>query len=463
MKKDNFNLTKEELRKQKRKSEQRKAFAVLAGVLIGFIIVVGAASFGVYSALKAYNAKKQPPAPEVVEEPVVLDEPEEIKTPEPEPEPEPEIEVSGNSLSDNDIEEELTDEKKLEILDAEIDRYISALTTEQKVAGLFFVTTEQLCNEKDLTVGGSSLDAALRDYPVGGILLTENNFEDKDKLKDLTFSIKSMSPNEIFIGVAETGGENGPFVVKGLEEVEYDDQAAIGESADNSTAYTAGIDMGSRLNEYGFNVEIGPLTDVAGDGSYTASRSFGSDSENVRGMVRNMVRGLEDKSINVCPYFFPGYSDIKSDPAGTRPVSSRSADDIKEKEYPMYRDCINSGVQFVMVSQIAYKSVTNDDTPACFSDKFINDMLRTDLEYDGIVMTDYLNTKSLVMHYKHADMAVMAVKAGADMLFCPGDFKKAYNGVLDAVKSGDISEERIDESLRRIYRVKYKNLVDYGV
>ena len=113
-----------------------------------------------------------------------------------------------------------------------------------------------------------------------------------------------------------------------------------------------------------------------------------------------------------------------------------------------------------MVSQIAYSSITGD-VPACLSSEVVTDMLRGELEYEGIIMTDYMDTRSLIMHYKHADAAVMAVQAGADMLFCSGDFKKAYNGILDAVEKGEITEERIDESLYRIYRVKYRDRIDY--
>ena len=114
-----------------------------------------------------------------------------------------------------------------------------------------------------------------------------------------------------------------------------------------------------------------------------------------------------------------------------------------------------------MVSQIAYKPITVD-VPACLSSEVVTDMLRNDLEYDGIIMTDYMNTNSLIQHYKHADAAVMAIEAGCDMLVSPGNFQKAYNGILDAVNSGKITEERIDESIRRIYRVKYKNAVNYN-
>ena len=119
------------------------------------------------------------------------------------------------------------------------------------------------------------------------------------------------------------------------------------------------------------------------------------------------------------------------------------------------KDVIRGGTDAIMVSQIAFKPIT-EDVPACLSSEVVTDMLRNELEYDGLIMTDYLSTTSLVQHYKHADIAVMAIEAGCDMLVSPGNFQKCYNGLLDAVKSGRITEERIDESLRRIYRFKLK-------
>lgn len=457
MKKDKYNLSKEELRRYNRRKAQQKAYALLVGVVVMVLVVLGGAGFGIYKLINK--------APK--EEPVVAEEPEPvIVTPEvvEEPEPEPVIEEEPETVSEDAIAEEpkeLTEEQKLAALDEMISTYISNMTLEQKVAGLFFVTPGQITNENNMTAAGSKMNETLNQYPVGGILLDEKNMDNEEQLKELIFNIKSFSSNDVFVAVQEYGGENSPFVKKGLTEAVISDPVTIGETKDNSGAYTSGIAIGNLLNQYGFDVVLGPIADIAySENGYTSDVSFGSDPEEVRGMVRNVIHGEVDQGVRVCVQYFPGYGDITSSPSGTRPVSKRSAEDIKQNEYPIFRDAISGGVDFIMVSQIAYTPITVD-VPACLSPEIVTDMLRSDLEYDGVIMTDYMNTNSLIQHYKHADAAVMAVKAGCDMLVSPGNFQKAYNGILDAVNSGEITEERIDESIRRIYRVKYKNAIDY--
>lgn len=456
MKKDKYNLSKEELRKLRRKKERTQAFGILAVVILAAVLILGGIGFGIYSFLHREPAAE----PEIVAEPepVLVEEPEPVIS-------DNEVEEPEETVSENEPAQEepgeLTEEDKAAILDEAIAGYLANMTLEQKVAGLFFITPEELTGTNDVTVGDSTLNAALNEYPVGGLLLTETNMESPEQLKEMIFNIKSFTSNEIFIGVAETGGEDSPLVASGLTEAVITGQHDIGEAGENSGAYTAGIAIGNLMNEYGINTVIGPLADVAiSEDGYTSGQSFGSDPVQVKDMVRNAVHGIDDQNVNVCVKFFPGYGDVTKSPESARPSSDRTKEDIVENDYPIYDDAIDGGADFVMVSQIAYKSITND-VPACLSSEVVTDMIRGELEYDGIVITDYMDTHSLIMHYKHADAAVMAVQAGADMLFCSGDFKKAYNGILNAVEKGEITEERIDESLYRIYRVKYKNLIDY--
>ena len=459
MKTSKYNFSKQELRKMRRKKETIQAFAIIGALLLVALLVIGGIGMGVYSILHKDTSSDG----EVVQG--TIDETEAEPEPEAAPEPEPEETLPAVSQDDTEetgpVDRELTEEEKLMILDETIAVYINDMTLEQKVAGLFFITPEELTGKKDITIGDSTLNSALAEYPVGGILLTQDNMESSEQLKDLIFNLKSVTGNELFIGVAETGGSDSPFIASGIKEAVITGQREIGAGGENSAAYTYGIAVGNLLNEYGFNTVIGPLADIAlKDNGYTAGDSFGDDPVRVKDMVRNAVRGVEDQNINTCVKFFPGYGDITGNPAGSRPTSSRSKEDIAEKDYPIYEDAIDGGADFIMVSQIAYSSITHD-VPACLSSAVVTDMLREELKYDGIVITDYLDTRSLVMHYKHADMAVMAIQAGGDMLFCSGDFKKAYNGILSAVEKGDLTEERIDESLYRIYRVKYRDLVDY--
>ena len=460
MKIDKYNLSKEELRKYNRKKAQRQAYMLLSGVVLIVLLLLVGIGVGIYNLCKPSKVQE----PELTDNTEVVIETPEIIEEEPEP-----VEEKIETVSEDAVEaepeeepEELTEEQKLAALDAVVDTYIANMTLEQKVAGLFFVTPGQIANDNSMTAVGSKMNEILNEYPVGGILLDENNMETETQLKDLVFNLKAFSTNNIFVGIQEYGGPESPFVKSGITEAVISGPKEVGDGNDNSGAYTSGIAIGTLLNSYGFDTVLGPVADISySEKGYTSDASFGSDPEEVRGMVRNAIHGEVDQGLHVCVQFFPGYGDVLSSPSGTRPVSSRTAEEIEKNEYPIYKDAINGGADFVMVSQIAYKSITTD-VPACLSSAVVTDMLRNDLGYDGIIMTDYMNTNSMIKHYKHADAAVMAIEAGCDMIVSPGNFQKAYNGILDAVNSGRISEERINESIRRIYRVKYEKTINYS-
>ena len=113
-----------------------------------------------------------------------------------------------------------------------------------------------------------------------------------------------------------------------------------------------------------------------------------------------------------------------------------------------------------MVSHVSAPNVVGDNTPCSLSEMVITNMLRGELGYNGIVITDAMNMGAITQYYAADEAAIMALKAGADMILMPEDFEKAYNGVLEAVQNGTIAEERINDSLKRIYRVKLRDRID---
>lgn len=128
-------------------------------------------------------------------------------------------------------------------------------------------------------------------------------------------------------------------------------------------------------------------------------------------------------------------------------------------EFSAYQAAIAAGSEFVMVGTISAPNVTGDNTPCCLSTTAVG-LLRNNLAYDGIIITGALNESSVTEYYTSADAAEKALRAGVDMIYMPEKFEEAYTGLLQAVQSGSLEESRIDESLMRIYRVKYKDRVD---
>ena len=157
---------------------------------------------------------------------------------------------------------------------------------------------------------------------------------------------------------------------------------------------------------------------------------------------------------------FPGQGDVDADTHPAMSTTSKTIEQLRETELKPFAAGIEAGAPMIMVADIAVPSITGDNTPASLSKDVITDILREEMGYNGVVITDALNMAAITEYYDSATAAVMALKAGADMVLMPEDFEAAYQGVLDAVKEGTISEARINDSLARIYKIKYKETVD---
>lgn len=358
---------------------------------------------------------------------------------------------------------------------------IDKMTLEQKVAQLFVVSPETLTGVDSVQYAGDMTYQALQDYPVGGIVFAKDNIDSSSQFGTMTDNLQSYSEEisglPLFLAAAEEGGSasvlgNNDNLDEYYENSYSDDgsdyssssansvhsgapsMSEIGRKDDSTNAYEAGKSIGSLMSAYGLNLDLAPVADVlSGNSTGIGNRTFGTDAQTVSDMALEVIRGIQEEDVNAAMKYFPGYGAASSNMSGF-PVINSSLDELKKKEFLPYSNAIARGMDFVMVGHISVPNVTGDDTPASLSEKMISEVLRKDLEFKGIVMTDYLNDKTIVKNYGAADAAVKAIQAGADLLLEPDDLEAAYEGVLKAVKKGDITEDRLDESIYRILRVK---------
>ena len=358
---------------------------------------------------------------------------------------------------------------------------IDKMTLEQKVAQLFVVSPETLTGMDSVQYAGDMTYQALQDYPVGGIVFAKDNIDSSSQFGTMTDNLQSYSEEisglPLFLAAAEEGGSasvlgNNDNLDEYYENSYSDDgsdyssssansvhsgapsMSEIGRKDDSTNAYEAGKSIGSLMSAYGLNLDLAPVADVlSGNSTGIGNRTFGTDAQTVSDMALEVIRGIQEEDVNAAMKYFPGYGAASSNMSGF-PVINSSLDELKKKEFLPYSNAIAQGMDFVMVGHISVPNVTGDDTPASLSEKMISEVLRKDLEFKGIVMTDYLNDKTIVKNYGAADAAVKAIQAGADLLLEPDDLEAAYEGVLKAVKKGDITEDRLDESIYRILRVK---------
>lgn len=358
---------------------------------------------------------------------------------------------------------------------------IDKMTLEQKVAQLFVVSPETLTGVDSVQYAGDMTYQALQDYPVGGIVFAKDNIDSSSQFGTMTDNLQSYSEEisglPLFLAAAEEGGSasvlgNNDNLDEYYENSYSDDgsdyssssansvhsgapsMSEIGRKDDSTNAYEAGKSIGSLMSAYGLNLDLAPVADVlSGNSTGIGNRTFGTDAQTVSDMALEVIRGIQEEDVNAAMKYFPGYGAASSNMSGF-PVINSSLDELKKKEFLPYSNAIAQGMDFVMVGHISVPNVTGDDTPASLSEKMISEVLRKDLGFKEIVMTDYLNDKTIVKNYGAADAAVKAIQAGADLLLEPDDLEAAYEGVLKAVKKGDITEDRLDESIYRILRVK---------
>ena len=358
---------------------------------------------------------------------------------------------------------------------------IDKMTLEQKVAQLFVVSPETLTGVDSVQYAGDMTYQALQDYLVGGIVFAKDNIDSSSQFGTMTDNLQSYSEDisglPLFLAAAEEGGSasvlgNNDNLDEYYENSYSDDDSdyssssansvhsgatsmsEIGRKDDSTNAYEAGKSIGSLMSAYGLNLDLAPVADVlSGNSTGIGNRTFGTDAQTVSDMALEVIRGIQEEDVNAAMKYFPGYGAASSNMSGF-PVINSSLDELKKKEFLPYSIAIAQGLDFVMVGHISVPNVTGDDTPASLSEKMISEVLRKDLGFKGIVMTDYLNDKTIVKNYGAADAAVKAIQAGADLLLEPDDLEAAYEGVLKAVKKGDITEDRLDESIYRILRVK---------
>lgn len=337
-------------------------------------------------------------------------------------------------------------------LDEQVATTLAGMTTEEKVAQLFFVTPEELTGVDVATEAGDGTLAALTTYPVGGIVYSTQNFQNTSQVQALISTTQSYSKYRLFIGITEESGTQASSAASSgvLTTTATSDASTIGATGDSSQAYSAAHTIGGYLKSLGFNVDFAPLADTNSTGN---PRYYGSDAATVADMVQKTVSGLQGQGISATLKYFPGSGDTTTGSTGL-PSNNETLEQMQANEFVTYAAGIASGADFVMVGNITVPSVTGNQLPASLSPTIVNDTLRGTLGYDGIVISDAMNTAAFTANYDAGEAAVLFIQAGGDMILEPADLATAYKAVLAAVNDGTISQDRLDQSITRILKVK---------
>lgn len=334
---------------------------------------------------------------------------------------------------------------------------ISKMTLNEKIGQMIFAgISGKTLNDNDLSL--------INEYKVGGIIFFKDNLASTNQTLNLLNEIKSVNANNgipLFLGIDEEGGRISrlPNEINNIPS-----SKKISESNDVFFAHDIGKILGKELSAFGFNLNFAPVLDVNSNpkNPIIGDRSFGDDPEIVSSFGIAAMKGLQSENIISVVKHFPGHGDTAVDSHLDLPVVSKSIEQLYELELIPFKNAIAEGTDVVMVAHILLPKV--DSTfPSSMSKEIITGILREQLNFDGVVITDDLTMKAITNNYNIAAAAVNSVKAGSDIILIAHDYHNvisSFQALKKAVENGEIPEERIDESVTRILQLKEKYKVD---
>lgn len=375
--------------------------------------------------------------------------------------------TSGTNLkSDNDVfqdtqdtTDEVTASGTTENLD-QYDRIISQMSLHEKVCQMFIVTPEALTGFDVVTASGDTTRNCLKQYPVGGLIYFSANLESMEQAKEMLSGAKDIQKDlgciPLFYAIDEEGGDVARCA-DALGTTSFDPMYLYKEMG-TDTAYSNAKTIAGDILSVGFNLDFAPVADTWSNPANTVigQRAYSDDFAETAELVAAAVRGFSDGGVYCSVKHFPGHGDTAEDSHYGTAVSAKTLDELEQNEYLAFKKGIEAGADMVMMGHITMTSV--DQLPASVSKTMITDELRGKLGYDGVVVTDSLAMGAVTEMYESGELAVKIVDAGADMLLMPQDMKAAVDALEKAVEDGIITEERINESIRRILILKSEKM-----
>lgn len=356
--------------------------------------------------------------------------------------------TTEEQTADSQETTEVTEEEKPSL----VDETLAGMTLHEKVCQMMFVTPEELTGEDGVTVAGDATRQALENYPVGGIVYFAKNLESQDQVKEMIDNSQKDSSIGLFVATDEEGG-----VVNRLMDTvgtTYIGSMYYYKDDGDETAYENAYTIANDMSALGFNLDFAPVADVWSnpDNTVIGERAYSDDYAQAAELVGNAVKGFNDGGVMCTLKHFPGHGDTAEDSHYSSAYVHRTKEEIMADEMQPFRSGIEAGAEFVMVGHLIVPDI--DEVPATLSYKIATGILRDELKFEGVAITDSFEMESIADNYSVDDAVVMSVKAGIDMILQPKDMASAVNSIEQAVADGELSEDRIDESVRRILTLK---------
>lgn len=344
-----------------------------------------------------------------------------------------------------------------------IEKAIAGMTLEEKV-GQMMMPDFRKFNGKDVTKMLPEIEEMVKRYHVGGVILfRENVVNTVQTIRLVNDYQKGAEKYGLMITIDQEGG----IITRLQQGTDLPGNMALGATRSEDLAFKAGNVIGRELSALGINTNFAPVMDVNNnpDNPVIGVRSFGEDPELVADLGLAYIKGLQQNGIAATAKHFPGHGDTAVDSHLGLPEVPHDKERLMQVELFPFKQAIDSGVDAIMTAHVTFPKI--DDTkvisrkdgteialPATLSQKVLTDLVREELGFEGVVFTDAMNMQAVADHFGPVDAAVRAVEAGVDIVLMPIGLAEVTTGVLDAVTSGQLSEDRIEESVARILTLK---------
>ena len=337
-----------------------------------------------------------------------------------------------------------------------MDILLESMTLREKVGQLFIARAEQLLPEAGfITEVTPELETALTEYPLGGIILFADNVVTPEQLLALNAGLSEVSEIPLFIAVDEEGGLVARLAKnRAFHLPRYTSAMDVGASGNPEDTLEMGRTIGGYLAEYGFNLDFAPVADVHTNpkNPVIGTRAFSTDPVVAAQMAAAFANGLEENGIIATFKHFPGHGDTAEDSHSGLAVVYKTKDALESCEFLPFREA--TARDMVMVAHVALPNVTGDMTPATLSRPIVTGILKEELGFDGLVITDAMEMGAIVETYGSGTAAVAALEAGCHIILIPQNLPEAFDAVLAALEDGTLTTQWLDATVRKILEFK---------
>ncbi|MDD6711101.1 MAG: glycoside hydrolase family 3 N-terminal domain-containing protein [Sharpea porci] len=372
-----------------------------------------------------------------------------------------------------------------------VDQLLSQMTLRQKITQMMMVDFRKWQQDgeseaSDFTQMNAEVQKIVEDYDFGSVILFANNIKETKQSYHLSMALQAAATKNGGIPLLLSTDQEGGSVYRLGSGTALPGNMALGATNDSNNAQIAGEIIGSELSSLGINTDLAPVVDVNNNPAnpVIGLRSYGDDPTQVGNMAAAEIKGLAQYNVIGCVKHFPGHGDVATDSHYGLPVVDKSKDVLLKNELMPYKVAINQGIEMIMSAHILYPQLDNstvystktgqqEKLPSTLSHKIITDLLKGELGFKGVVVTDAMNMKGISNTFDQVQAAKLAINAGDDLLCMPCELKSKadlqqldaiIDGIEKAVQNSEIPETRINDGVRRVLTLKEnKGILDFNL